>query len=104
MKREEDAIADGSIDIPMISLSQNSNLFHKRKTNADICLQRKSPFTVEHQQMDFETRREFITWEYLDDCASPIVDLETFKRNFAVFSLNQLKNLNWKNVFAAGGT
>src|SRR5690242_5559069 len=105
MKREEDfQRTQGIVNIPLISLSSERSSFKKESFPSNlICLERTNPYDISYNSIMPDVKKDF-SWDYLDDCSSPIVDLETFKENFAIFSMNQLDALNWNNIFAAGGT
>ena len=105
MQREEDfQRTQIKVNVPLISVSLEFSTFRKQTFPSEfICLERQKPYRGFYYRKTHGEHRKDFDWNYLDELSSTVVSLDEFKENFSIFTMNQLKKLNWNNVFAAGG-
>ena len=123
MRREEDfhRKKDPVINIPLIQVYEEIDTFNTRKfADQDrICLDPASPYHLHdnflfHGSLRWDSLRllkrflidilrQDFKWPTLKEGKASVVPLETFKEQLDIFTEGQLKFIDWKNVFAAGG-
>lgn len=105
MRREEDfQRTQTAVNVPLISISKDFSTFKKATfPNERICLERTHPYKFLHDSETYPQSRHAFDWSFLDRFQTPIVTVHQFKEHFDIFTMKQLHNLNWNNVFAAGG-
>eukprot|EP01118_Nematostelium_gracile_P005524 TRINITY_DN1754_c0_g1_i1.p1 TRINITY_DN1754_c0_g1~~TRINITY_DN1754_c0_g1_i1.p1 ORF type:complete len:629 (-),score=123.84 TRINITY_DN1754_c0_g1_i1:17-1630(-) len=106
MRREEDLQRTEEIDIPLRDVYQNLDRFEWKGTDPQrLCLlPRVFEELIDGHATSFDHQPGELIWDELDPGVLSISTQEQFQYNWSIFTKDQLKNIDWNNVFVAGGS
>jgi hypothetical protein len=119
MRREEDFQRSKNTlagQVPLINVYKQQETFKCAAFPEDrLCLSSASPYCIIDEGIigayeryfprggNVNSQRKELTWPKRKLGINSVVSKDQFLKQFAIFTENQLKGIDWNNVFVAGG-